>query len=154
MKRIVVFVLVIGLASCASQNKLETANIPFELGTSSFQEWTGGREESSSGGELKISVSELATEGLTFEKVYFRGRAMDCELMKGEESTSIVSSYKINDGTKANLGKEGEKMLETFEVKGTEAILGYKTAAGKMKYVKVSGIKEKAPLLYSSRPKN
>ncbi len=146
--------MVIGLASCASQNTLETTNIPFKVGSSSFQEWTGGREESGAGGELNISMSELPEEAITFEKVYFRGRAMNCKLMKGEENTALVSSFKLEDGSKAGLGKDVQKMLDTFEVKGTEAIIAYTAEDGKTKYVKVTGIKEKAPRIYSSRPKN
>ncbi len=154
MKKIVVFALVIGLASCASQNKLETSDIPFEVSSSSFQEWAGGREESGSGGALKISVSELPDEDVTFEKVYFRGRAMDCKLVKEEKNTFLVSSYKIEAGTKVPADAAAKKMMDTFEVKGSEAIIGYNTAGGKVKYVKVTGIKEKAPLAYPSRPKN
>lgn len=150
MKNILLATIVLGLMSCSSQKQLETTDIPFEIGQSTFQKWSGGREESGTGAELKIIISE-AMNDMTVEKVYFRGRAMDCELKTEEGVSSIIASYKSND---VSIDDDGEKMQEAFELQPTEAVLAYQKTDGKVKYVKVEGIKDKAPVLYKNRPRN
>lgn len=150
MKNILLATIVFSLMSCSSQKQLETTDIPFEIGQSTFQKWSGGKEESGTGAELKIVISE-AMNDMTVEKVYFRGRAMDCELKTEEGMTSIIATYKSKDVSNDD---DGKKMQEAFELQPTEAVLAYQKADGKVKYVKVEGIKEKAPVLYKSRPRN
>lgn len=154
MKNILLATVVLGLMSCSSQKQLETNTLPFEIGQSSFQKWSGGREESGTGAELKIIVSEALQEDLSFEKIYFRGRALDCKLKTENGISAIISAYK--DDEKANMAhdKDGKKMQESFELQPDQAIIAFKEADEKLKYTKVNGIKEKAPILYKGRPKN
>lgn len=152
MKNILLASVVFGLMSCASQ-KLETNNIPFEIGQSSFQRWSGGMEASGTGAELKIIISEPMAD-MSFEKIYFRGRAFDCELKTENGISAIVASYKHDESTNSLVDKDGAKMQETFELQPDQAIIAFLQGAEKLKYVKVDSIKEKAPILYKGRPKN
>ncbi len=154
MKNILLATVVLALMSCSSQKQLETNTIPFEIGQSSFQKWSGGREESGTGAELKIIVSEALQEDMSFEKIYFRGRALDCELKTKDGISAIVATYKRNETTNALNDKEGNKMQESFELQPDQAIIAFKKADEKLKYVKVIGIKEKVPVLYKGRPQN
>jgi len=85
MKNIFLATIVFSLINCTSQKKLETSDIPFVIGQSTFQTWSGGREESGTGAELRIIVSEDLND-MSFEKIYFRGRAMDCELKTRQDN--------------------------------------------------------------------
>lgn len=139
--------------SCTSQKKLETEGVPFEIGQSTYQESLGGREESGTSAELKVNVSKAMTD-MTFEKVYFRGHAMDCALKTEEGLSTLVATYKSTKELDPAVVKEGKKMQETFELEKDEAVVAYTNVDGKLKYVKVEGIKEKQPIIYKSRPRN
>lgn len=153
MKNILLATIVLGLMSCTSQKKLETSNVPFETRQSTYQESLGGREESGTRAELKIVVAEQSDD-MSFEKVYFRGRALDCKLISEEGTSALVSSYKSTKEIEAAMVKEGKKMKEAFDLQPDEAIIAFKKADGKLKYIKVEGVKEKAPILYKSKPRN
>ncbi len=153
MKNILIATFILSLIGCTSQKKLETSGIPFEIGQSSFQPWSGGREESGSGAELKISIAE-AMNDMSFEKIYFRGRALQCEIKTENGLSTLVAAYTKKGTTEMPDEKEGIKMQEMFQLQPDEAIVAFKTLDSKLKYTKVSDIKEKAPILYRSRPKN
>jgi hypothetical protein len=153
MKNILLAAIVLGLMSCSSQKKLEINNIPFEVSNSNFQKWSGGKEASGTGGELKIVISE-EMQNTTIEKIYFRGRALYCELKTADNVSSIVASYTKNENANAISDTAGKKMQDTFELKPDQAIIAYKMDGEKLKYYKIAGIKEKEPILYRGRPKN
>lgn len=153
MKNIFLATIVFSLINCTSQKKLETSDIPFVIGQSTFQTWSGGREESGTGAELRIIVSEDLND-MSFEKIYFRGRAMDCELKTEDGLSALIASYKKGKTTDVPADKEGMKMQGTFELQSDEAVIAYKKVDGKLKYTKVEGVKEKAPVLFQSKPRN
>ncbi len=152
MKNIVLLVLALGLLNCSSQ-KLETANIPFTMEQSSFKTILGGREETGVESELRIKVSEDAND-IQFEKVYFRGRTLDCQVNTKNDINTILARFSSKEKMDEAAAKEGLKMQKKFELKKDEAVLAYTDSDGKLKYIKVEGIKEKAPIAMPSRPKN
>ena len=155
MKRIILILLLIGLGSCSSQKKIETSNQYFETGKSSIQEWVGGREESGSGFKLEISLT-ASTEGVSFEEIFFRQRILSCELKEEGSDFYLLAAYEHKALKNVNKDKD---QLQTedkfpFELLPTEAVIGYKKGSSPMKYLKITGIKEKAPLLFLSKPQN
>lgn len=152
MKNLVLSVLALALLNCSSQ-KLETAKIPFTMEQSSFKEIISGKEETGVESELRIKVLEDAND-IQFEKVYFRGLALDCQVNTKNDVNTILAKYSSKDTMNETASKDGLKMQKKFELKKDEAILAYTDTDGKIKYVKVEGIKEKAPVAYPSRPKN
>ena len=138
------------LMGCTSQKKLETTDIPFKIDQSSFQKWSGGREESGSGAELKIIISGTLKD-MSFEKVYFRGRSLDCTLKTENGLSAIVASHETNN---ILIDKDGKKMQEVFKLQPNEAVLAFKKGDDKLKYAKVKSIKEIAPILYKGRQRN
>ncbi|MFS4491758.1 hypothetical protein [Maribacter sp. 2308TA10-17] len=153
MKNIALVVFAASLFGCSSQKKLEVNDIPFTLGKSTVQEWLGGKKESGSGANLKIEISDTLKE-VSFQKVYFRARALDCTTETEGNETYVLSSYKTGAKSEETLRTEGKKMQKAFDIKPTEAVLEYTSDDGKTHYVKVSGIKEMAPEALRSMPKN
>ncbi len=152
MKNLVLSILALGLLNCSSQ-KLETANIPFTLEQSSFKEILGGREETGVSSELRIKVLKDSND-IKFEKLYFRGRSLACDVETKNDLNTILARYSSKEEIDEAASKDGLKMQKKFELKKDEAILAYRDADGKLKYMKVEGIKEKAPIARPSRPKN
>ncbi len=155
MKKNIIILLLIGLGSCSSQKKIETTNQYFETGTSSIQEWVGGRAESGSSFKLKIALT-TSTEGISFEEIFFRHRILSCELKEEGEDFYLLTEY---DPKALENVDNAEDQVQTkdkfpFELLPTEAVISYNKNGGQTKYFKIMEIKEKAPLLFSSKPQN
>jgi hypothetical protein len=153
MKNIVLAVFAASLFGCATQKKLEVNDLPFKIGKSTIQQWAGGREESGSGADLKIEISE-SLKKVNFEKVYFRAHALECTTETEGDKTYVLSSYKTGAKSQEPSSTEGKKMQETFDIKPSEAVIEYTSDDAKVYFVKVTGIKEKMPKVFPSRPKN
>ncbi|MEO0527291.1 MAG: hypothetical protein AAFZ89_08700 [Bacteroidota bacterium] len=162
-----VFVITLGLFSCSSQKKLETKT-PFEIGSASCQQWTGGREGSGSGITLKIPVSNV-TDTVEFQKAYFRGKTGEIRTNTINDQLFAMVEFVTKKANKPDIVMHSDPKKEVgnqppkrhkehvsdfpFELKSDEAILSY-LENGDVKYVKVSTIKEKPISIYQSRPKN
>ncbi len=155
MKKVILILLIISMGSCSSQKKIETTNQYFNTGICSIQEWVGGRAESGSSFKLKIALT-TQPEGISFEEIFFRKRILPCELKKEGESFSLLGEYNTKALEDANKGNDQLQTKDKFpfELQPTEAVIGYKKDGSQTKYFKITGIKEKAPLLFSSKPKN
>lgn len=152
------------LTSCSSQKKL-VAKVPFTIGNGYCQEWTGGKEESGKGMLVKIPVSEI--EGYILEDIYFRGQMGKVSMVEENGQKYAVTNLQklgsakpdiiMHADPKQEVGnqpprlKNKEELSFPFELKDSEAVLSfYKN--GKTKYYKVSGIKDRAALVYPSKP--
>lgn len=151
MEKIFLLILIIGLESCSSQKKIETTNQYFDTGVSTIQEWVGGRSESSSSFKLKVALS-AKPEGIYFEEIYFRKRILSCKIEGEGEILFLLAEYDSKAVKKVTTEKPKDQF--PFELLPTEAIVGYKIDGSQTKYLKITGIKEKAPLLFSSKPQN
>ena len=140
----IILIMALGLFSCSSQKKLQTQT-PFELGTATCQEYIGDMENSEKGLSLKIPVTMDNANGLEMKEIYFRGKQ------------AMVSMEKIDGANYAMAkipnSKGGSPETIALELDATEAVLSY-TQNGKLKYTKVTGIKDKQPLIYKGKPKN
>lgn len=153
MKNIFTLTLLLGLLGCSSQKILEQENIPFTIGQANVQEWLGGRAESGTGVEIKFNLIELPQE-VNFEKVYFRARALACQMVSENDKTLIMASYKTENSTNNKIDEEGISMQKAFKIGTNEAVLSYRDSKDKLKYVKVINIKNKAPDIYKGKPSN
>ncbi|WP_394747945.1 hypothetical protein [Spongiimicrobium salis] len=162
----IAIVLMMGLSSCASQKKLETA-APFKMGSASSQAWTGGVESSGSGYTLKVAMEELSPN-VEFRDIYFRGQIglvemeevdgkMYCKakLIKKAGKPDIISHKDAakEAGNQPPALNTSVKKQFPFEVNKDEAVLRY-TEGNKTRYIKISNIKELAPKVYSGIQKN
>ncbi len=164
-----IIILALSLTSCSSQKKL-VAEAPFVLGTATVQEWLGGKEESGSGQTIQIEVTQMNGEGVVMQNLYFRGRMtpVHMELKEGvmyamcELKTSSMENkpdmVMHADSTK-EVGNQPPKLSKKdknafpFELKADEAVLSFMEDE-KVKYYKVTGIKEKKALTYPGKSKD
>lgn len=160
----------LGLGSCASQKKMQTKP-PFTIEAASFQKWTGGKEESGSGFEVNIPVSAFTKEYITFKEIYFRGKigeaSNETKVNKQYVTAKFTNSKFIKPdiimhadprkevGNQPPMPQKNEKIDFPFDLADDEAVVSYtENNAEKVKYTKISGIKEKQALIYPSKPQN
>ncbi|MDF4201528.1 hypothetical protein PXD56_01090 [Maribacter sp. SA7] len=132
------------LTSCTSQKKLQTET-PFEIGNATCQKYTGGREESGSGTELRIPVSLLENSDIELNEVYFRGKQVKAVVNTVDNQKMILVRIPNNN-------PESSETLK-LALNTDEAVISY-NENGEVKYAKVDGIKQKQPLIYKGAPKN
>jgi hypothetical protein len=149
----------VGLGSCASQKKMQTQP-PFVLEEASFQKWTGGKEESSSGIEIKIPISEFKKQDITFQEIYFRGKISTATLESTYDKQYIMAKYTDQKFQKPDIIMHADprkevgnqppmpnKVIEIdfpFELAVDEAVVSYtENNSDKVKFTKIIGIKEK-----------
>ncbi|MEP2239615.1 MAG: hypothetical protein ABJI22_14705 [Maribacter sp.] len=132
------------LTSCTSQKKLQTET-PFEIGNATCQPYTGGREESGSGTELRIPVSLLENSDIELNEVYFRGKQVKAVVNTVDNQKMILVRIPNNN-------PESSETLK-LALNTDEAVISY-NENGEVKYAKVDGIKQKQPLIYKGAPKN
>lgn len=132
------------LTNCTSQKKLHT-EAPFEIGKATSQPYVGGREESGSGTELRIQVSLLENSEVELNEIYFRGKQVKAIVNTIENQKMIVVRIPNNI----------PESTETLDLKlnADEAVVSY-NENGEVKYVKISSIKQKQPLIYKGAPQN
>ncbi len=154
LKPILILTFIFGLLSCSSQKKLETLSSSFEIAKSSVQEWVGGRPESGSGVKLEIVISKQLDD-VTFEEVYFREQLLACKTVADGANFIVLSEYKTTRSTEVDTKEIKSKNKFPFELKASEAVIGFKEGgADIMRYLKVTGIKEKPPLIFSRKSKD
>ena len=138
-----VLMLVFSLLSCSSQKRLQS-EIPFKMGNATCQQWSGGRAESGTGTTLKIPISQFDT--IEFREVFFRGYRTTLGIKGENEIKYLVANFSDEkDGS-----SEGK---DKFDLEPTEAVVSY-LEGGKLKYARVTGIKDKQPILYRGKSKN
>lgn len=132
------------LTSCTSQKKLQTET-PFEIGNASCQQYVGGREESGSGTELRIPVASFQKDTIELHEVYFRGKQVK----------ALVNTIDDQDMIVVRISNEMSDSSETksLNLNSDEAVISY-IENGETKFTKISGIKQKQPLIYNGIPKN
>ncbi len=164
------FVLILGLYGCSSQKKL-VENPPFSVNNPTSQEFTAGREEGGSGYILKIPLDGMSRT-ILFEQVYFRGRLLEPETEIENGIITLICKFQRTMPDKSRdlimhadpmeeVGNQPPSLLKEneedfpFELNSDEAVIEYKEEGKrKSRFFKISGIKEKMPLQYPSRPQN
>jgi hypothetical protein len=149
----------VGLGSCASQKKMQTQP-PFVLEEASFQKWIGGKEESSSGIEIKIPINKFKKEDVTFKEIYFRGKISTATLKITNDKQYVMAKYtdqKLHKpdiimhadprkevGNQPPMSNKVEEIDFPFELAVDEAVVSYtENKSDKVKFTKIIGIKEK-----------
>ncbi|MEB8346323.1 hypothetical protein OO010_09715 [Flavobacteriaceae bacterium KMM 6898] len=163
---IILLTLCFGLTSCSSQKALQT-DFPFAIGKVTVQEWMGGREESGTGSLVTVPVSVITKE-VRFLELYYKGQIAQVTMENNEEGFLVQANFAnasnnpdlvMHADPKKEVGNQppsvqgGSTKDFPFELASQEAVLSY-VVKNRVKYVKISGIKEKAVLIYSTKPKN
>ncbi|ALM08412.1 hypothetical protein SB49_11765 [Sediminicola sp. YIK13] len=161
-----VLILSIGLTSCSSQKKLQT-EVPFEIGTATVQEWMGGKEESGTGYLVSVSVLNI-TKDVRFQEMFYHGQVVQVTTESHGHGLMVKGNFTLapqkpdiimHADPRKEVGNQPPSMQKgytkdlPFDLEPQEAVLSY-MIKNRVKYVKISGMKEKAPLIYSTKPKN
>ena len=162
---------ILGLFGCTSQKKI-VENAPFVIDKPSCQQFAAGREEGGSGFVLKIPIASVTEAEVTFGDVYFRGHVLSSTTQKeGNKQVLICEFTNKKDGPKPDIIMHADPMEEIgnqppsiskqqekefpFELAKDEAVLSFRAKGkNKWKFYKISGVKDKEPLIYPERPKN
>ncbi|MBO0591316.1 hypothetical protein I2486_07835 [Cellulophaga sp. E16_2] len=164
------FIALLGLSSCASQKKMQPEP-PFIIEGPTSQKWIGGKEESGTGLEVILPITQIMDENISFQQLYFRNKITTVKTAIIEGQRFIIAKIKTEKtpmpdiimhldprkevGNQPPSPKKEAAINFPYELKDDEAVLSYIEEDGKkVKYTKISGIKEKKPLIYSSKPRN
>jgi len=175
MKKIIVLgaVILLGLFGCSSQKKIADQSL-FVFSNPSCQSFAEGREEGGSGFVLSLPLETIEgnPNDIIFTALYFRGHVLTTQVVENEKGKVITGEYRSNAtekkpdmimhaDPKEEVGNQPPAPLDLnkkdfpFELKADEAVISYRIFNEKKTYFyKISGIKEKPPLVYPSRPKN
>ncbi|TNF75144.1 MAG: hypothetical protein EP302_02150 [Bacteroidetes bacterium] len=160
---------ILGLMSCSSQKALES-HPPFSVERPTVQYWEGGREESGSGMRFRARWNPKDPSAVQADSLFFRGRVYKLEVYDSETGFILEASrtdaplekpdmIMHADSTK-EIGNQPPKSLPSsrsfpFELTPDEAVISYILRAdGEKYYTKITGVIEKAPLIYPGRPQH
>ncbi len=148
----------VSFSKCASTKKLQDS-IPVEIGNAYCQRWVGGIQGGGSGIDLYIPI-ESSRNIMVFDSVYFRGKQTKLEL---DNETVFIGRFKTENNQKEDIIMSSEPHAEygnkvpaisgkiPFELEDSECVVSYKEGK-KIKYFKITGIKEKKMIAYPSAP--
>ncbi len=154
----IVSLVLFSLTGCKSQQDLVT-NPPFTTGAVTCQSWVGGRAESGSGIKLFIPLDAIKPGQVEFQKAYFRGKSSNIKLQEENNTTIAVANFVTTQMAKPDIVMHADPKKEVgntpptpkeklpFEIGENECVLSY-LDNGKLKYVKLEGIKEEKKKLY------
>lgn len=133
----------------------------------SVQEWMGGKEESGTGNLVTVSILAI-TKNVSFQEMYYKGQVAQVTTETNSDGIKVKANFVhashksdliMHADTKKEVGNQPPSLQEDpniefpFELEPQEAVLSY-IVKNHIKYVKISGIKEKTALIYSTKPKN
>ncbi len=164
---VILVAMLYGMSGCSSQKKL-VKQAPFTVEKPSCTSFVGGREASGSGFVLRLPVVMQTDTKITFEKVYFRGHILDAEWETEDGKQIVQCRYERKPSDKKDFIMHDDPVMEVgnqppgeikdkedfpFELKPDEAVIAY-THNGKIRYTKISGVKDKSPEILPGRENN
>ncbi|PHR72525.1 MAG: hypothetical protein COA67_04570 [Lutibacter sp.] len=126
---------------------------PFIISNATFKEWVAGVAGGGSGVNVFISFTDLDTDKIVIDSVFFRGQVSKVE----KKPTAYVARFKTNVNKPLDLIMHSETDQEygnkapiketkfPFEIEDDEAIICYKEK-GKLKYFKQKLLREEPDL--------
>ena len=159
--------ILLGMTGCSSQKKIGT-DAPFSVENPSCTPFAGGREESGSGFILRMPLSFQEYGDIAYDAVYFRGHVLTPMLLEEAGKQVLYCRYQRTSMVKPDIIMHDDPMKEVgnqppsekvgkknfpFELQPEEAVIAYRTD-DRIKYVKITGVKDKTPELLPARPNN
>ncbi len=133
-----------------NENVKITINPPFTISKTYSQKWVAGLKGGGSGTNLIIEFSSVS-EGIDFNKIYFRGKVIEATSKKQNQ---IVGYFKTEMNHDVIMDSEISKEAANtppqklpFQLEENEAVISY-TESGKIHYFKITNIEEKEMLAY------
>ncbi len=156
----IVFIMT-AFSNCAGAKKLQK-EVPFTMGTCSYQKWVAGVKGGGSGVNVTIPVNNMPEE-MALDSIYFRG--MKAPLVKAatKKGTLYIARFKTPLNAKKDMISHADPKKEVgnkptilpekipFELAENEAVISY-ISKGKKRYYKLTGLKPEAEVAYPSAP--
>ena len=142
------------LSGCSSQKKLETT-APFTLGEVYAQKWIVEDTSNDSGYDIIIPIISLDENIAVLQNLYHKDKMVNLSMELRADGMIAIAAYSKEDMLQKDIfvpesSKNNSKMeLFPFELQDTEAVLSY-LQKDKIKYVKLSGIRQNPVIVYSS----
>lgn len=149
--------------SCSTAQKLQQEP-PFHIENVYSQKWVAGIEGGGSGINLFIPISKEISQNIELDSVYFRGKGVKLELIKGEKPM-YIGRFETDFNQKKDIimssdpnEEYGNEVLPMnnkipFKLEDTECVVSFKDQ-GDIKYFKIENITEKPNQNYPSAPSN
>ncbi|MBT8311206.1 MAG: hypothetical protein KJO94_09055 [Eudoraea sp.] len=159
--------ILLGVSGCSSQKKIGT-DAPFSVEKPSCTQFASGREESGHGFILRLPLSFKEYEDISYDAVYFRGHILTPMLLEEAGKQVLYCRYQRTPKVKPDIIMHDDPMKEVgnqppaekvgkkkfpFELQPAEAVIAYRID-DRIKYVKITGVKDKTPELLPTRPNN
>lgn len=133
MIRLFFILITILTLSCNSNKPVFEENPPFTLLEATYQNWTGGVEESGRGIHVELIFAEIQLEA-NVENIYFRGQKLNF-IQDKNDSKTFRASYTFPTKEDVILDSESVKELNNpipaldsnfpFQLKTDEAVIAY-----------------------------
>ncbi len=164
---VLLLVILMGASGCSSQKKVGT-KAPFTVDAPSCTPFAEGREESGSGFILRLPLSFQEFPDISYERVYFRGHVLTPILLEEAGKQVLYCRYQRIPQVKPDIIMHDDPMKEVgnqppaekvgkkrfpFDLQPEEAVIAYQFD-DRIKYVKITGVKDKSPELLPTRPQN
>ncbi|MBT8204976.1 MAG: hypothetical protein KJP14_06170 [Eudoraea sp.] len=159
--------ILLGVSGCSSQKKIGT-DAPFSVEKPSCTPFASGREESGHGFILRLPLSFKEYEDISYDAVYFRGHILTPMLLEEVGKQVLYCRYQRTPKVKPDIIMHDDPIKEVgnqppaekvgkkkfpFELQPAEAVIAYRID-DRIKYVKITGVKDKTPELLPTRPNN
>ncbi len=128
---------------------------PFIISKATFKEWVAGIAGGGSGVNVFISLTNLDTDKIVIDSIFFRGQVSKVE----KKTTAYVARFKTNVNKAPDLIMHGETDQEygnkpptkeskfPFKLEDDEAVISYKEK-GELKYFKQKLLREEPDLYH------
>jgi len=153
-----ILAITFSLSGCSSQKSLVEKPF-FEIGDATYQSWSGGRPESGSGIKLEIPIIADNMANVKIQQAFFRGKIATIRMESRGSNWMAVAKYTTKSPLKPDIVADRDVRKEVgntppvlqekfpFEVLENECGISYKDG-NKIKYYKITGIKEKKAAIY------
>lgn len=137
----VVIVIPILFTFCAVKESLKST-FPQEIGSITFEKWSGGRMESGSGATIIIALKKPLQKNVYLQRVYFQNQ--ETEIVQ-ETETIFRANFHSNALYREQLSSNIAS--KNFNLKDNEAVIEYQIHK-KTYFYKCSNIKEIPMIMY------
>jgi len=140
------------VSSCGSSGiKDLEKNPPFTISEGYYQNWVAGVKEGGSGTNVYIIFKDFS-EDITIQDIYFSNKKVKAK--NSPENPKQYSGYFKNELRDVIMDSNPQKEAQNtppqtvlFDLQANEAVVSY-LSNGKIKFYKISGLKEKQTLAY------
>lgn len=147
--------ILFGFAQCKNSKEMTykiQEKSPFKIAKASYQEWVAGIRGGGSGVNVFVAFSDLDTDKIVVDSVFFRGQKVKVET----NNKAYIGRFKTNVNQRPDIIMSSQTDEEygnkapiktakfPFDLENDEVVIGYKEK-GKQRYLKLKLLREESP---------